>query len=340
LEDAVEEEKLQRIRRALTLHRDTLLEWIDTDSTPKDICCTGTSNSDVMQMISELEDALGRIERGDFGRCEECGGEVESEHLELDFTACVCLDHYDNAQLRTLERELEHAARVQRHLLPRAVPEISGLQIAARAESAGILGGDYYDFFQCSRGTYGMVVADVMGNGLPASMLMSNLQAAVRILGPQQPDPGMLAASLNKVFRYNVKLTGFISVFMAEIDMQRRTLSYCNAGHHPPIHWQAGSAAISWLAPTGPAIGLAPNPRFATGTLPLNEGDLLLFYTDGLVEARNSRGEEFSEERLASYVSGAIDRNPDALVTGLREEAKSFAGAFHDDVTLLAIKVL
>ena len=128
-----------------------------------------------MQVISQLDDALKRINTGNFGKCEECSdnSDVEIERLEMDYTTCVCISHYSERQIRALERDLELAARVQKQLLPRCVPALSGIEIAAHTEPAHIVSGDYYDFLLCPDGSQGVVVADVMGKGLAASMLMS-----------------------------------------------------------------------------------------------------------------------------------------------------------------------
>lgn len=332
---------LDRFRHALTKHRDTLLEWLSTDSTHKFVHLGTATSQDVFQVISELKDALERIDSGQFGQCRECNGEVEPEQLALDFTNCVCLDHYSKDQIHALENDLELAAKVQRQLLPCCVPSLPGIKIAAHAEPACIVGGDYYDFFQFNNSNaQGIVLSDVMGKGLPASILMSNLQASLRILGPEHDELPALAVRLNKLFRYNLTLIRFITLFLAKIDIDSGTLHYCNAGHNPPLWWQAASRSIKWLEPTGPAIGLVHEPKYAAKTLQLNPGDLLLLYTDGLIEARNPDGEEFGDHRLASYVKDYIHEPADALLTGIRQAAASFSGGFQDDVTMVVLTVM
>lgn len=332
---------LERFRHALTKHRDTLLEWISTDSHHKYVHLGGANSKDVFQVISELKDALERIDSGEFGQCKECNGEVAPERLELDFTTCVCLDHYSEDQIHALENDLELAAKVQRQLLPGYIPSLPGIQIAVHAEPARIVGGDYYDFFQYNSGSAQCIaLADVMGKGLPASILMSNLQASLRILGPEHDELHALAARLNELFRYNLTLIRFISIFLAKIDVESGTLSYCNAGHNPPLWWQAASRSIKWLKPTGPAIGLTHDPEYTSKTLRLGSGDLILLYTDGLIEARNPNGEEFGEHRLASYIEVHINESAEDLLAGLRKAAASFAGGFQDDVTMLVLSVV
>jgi serine phosphatase RsbU (regulator of sigma subunit) len=213
------------------------------------------------------------------------------------------------------------------------------MEIAAYTEPARVVGGDYFDFFSYPDEAQGIVVADVMGKGLSASMLMSNLQASLRILGPEHPNPDTLAARLNELFRNNLKLISFISVFLARIDAEARLVRYCNAGHNPAIWWEAASGTIHWLKPTGPAIGLTKSAKFKSKELQCGTGDLLLLYTDGLVEARNIRDEEFGKESVATYVKENYQQPANLFLTGLRETAKQFAGKFDDDMTLMVIKI-
>ena len=331
---------LDRFRHALTKHRDTLLEWINTDSPHKEVHFGSANSKDVFHVISELKDAIERIDSREFGHCTECNGEVEPERLALDFTTCVCLDHYSKDQIHALENDLELAAKVQRQLLPGYIPSLPGMQIAVHAESARVVGGDYFDFYQYdSSSAQGVALADVMGKGLPASILMSNLQASLRILGPEHHELHNLAVRLNKLFRYNLTLIRFITIFLVKIDIESGIMHYCNAGHNPSLWWHAASHSIRWLHPTGPAIGLTHDPEYMSKTISLNSGDLILLYTDGLTEARNPKAEEFGEQRLASYIKDHVGDSSDNILLGLRQAAANFAGGFQDDVTILVFKV-
>jgi len=330
---------LERFRSTLQNHRDALLEWLDSDLPHKEKHLVGCPDGDVEQLISELKNALGRVESGEFGKCQECDGEVETDRLTADFTECLCLDHYTKDQLRNLESELEQVSQVQKDLLPCKVPRLQGIEMAARTESAGIVGGDYYDFYNCQSGAQGLVIADVMNKGLPASMLMSNLQAALRILGPQVKGIELLAGRLNSFFLHNLNLIRFISLFLAAVDVKSRTLKYSNAGHHPPLWWQAETGSVEWLCPTGPALGLTHDPQYTSESVTFNSGDIFVFYTDGLVEAQNLKGQTFDEKRLAVYVRNHLHQTADDLLNGIFETAKNLAGKFHDDVTLVVLKV-
>lgn len=335
----MEEKSLERFRHALQENRDTLLAWLEADSNDKTIHLGNSGEAAVLQLVSELKDALERVDSGEFGKCEVCGDDVETEQLEYDFTSCVCLSHYSEAQLRNLERELELISKVQRDLLPCTAPKLPGVQIAAKTLSARIVGGDYYDFFHCQNGAHGLAIADVMDKGLPASILMSNLQASLRILGPEADSLDSLSTRVNKLFRRNLQLIKFISLFLAAIDLESRTLEYCNAGHHPPLWWQASSRSVQWLNPTGPAIGLTPEPQYVSEKVQFNPGDLFVFYTDGLVEARNRTGSEFGEERMVTVIDEYLHHPPEELAENLLESARIFADKFDDDVTLVILKI-
>jgi sigma-B regulation protein RsbU (phosphoserine phosphatase) len=332
------DELLSRFQAALSARRGTLRNWLDTApparrSLSLGPCCA----EDAEQVLAHHDEALRHLQQGDFGVCEVCQGEVDTELLELDFTACVCLEHLSAAEQRLLERDLELAAKVQQHLLPQSLPRVPGLQLAALTRPAQIVGGDYFDFYAYPDGDLGLVVADVMGKGLSSSLLMSSLQASLRILGPEQPAVERLATRLNELFRYNLRVVRFISMLLLRIEPGSRRVHYCNAGHNPAL-WRRANGELTWLAPTGPALGLTVAGSYRAAEIQAGEGDLLLCYTDGLTEATHPARGEFGTERLAAFLAGHAGASVEALLAGLRDEAQAFAGGFQDDVTLVAVK--
>lgn len=335
---------LNKIRHSLQRHKKSLTEWMKNGSSSKNLYFgfdedqAGASNED-LEMVQEIDHALERVEHGIYGKCEMCSGEVEQERLILDFTTCVCLDHYTPDQLRELERDLEMAAKVQKHLLPSSLPALGGVEMAVMARPAGAVGGDYYDFFRYKEQGQGFAIADVMGKGVQASMLMANLQASLRIMGPEYPELTHLATRLNELFRFNLKQIRFITMFLAGFDPDTREMHYINAGHHPPLLWNALSKSHQWLKPTGPAIGLVPEATYKSNTLRLEDGDMLVMYTDGLVEARNGEKKEFGQDRLAQYTSTNFTKPPETFVTGLLSEIESFGAKIRDDLTLMVLKM-
>jgi len=330
---------IDRFRDTIKAHRDSLLDLLNINSSSKNVCLETCGVEEVSNVIHEHNRALERIDEHEFGKCAECGNDVDIEHLELDFTTQVCLDCYSETQLRGLERDLELAAKVQKQLLPQQLPGLQGFQIAAHTEPAHIVSGDYFDFYEYPDNSQGIAVADVMGKGLPASMLMSNLQACLRILGPEQIALHSLAAKLNELFLYNLTLIRFISLFLLKLNVDEKELSYCNAGHHPGIWWNNKVNSIELLKPTGPALGLSHTADFSSKKVKLNSGDLVVIYTDGIVEARDENNNEFGEKRMGNFVKENKDKSANEFLVDLRKSLKEFTRYVQDDMTLLVIKV-
>jgi sigma-B regulation protein RsbU (phosphoserine phosphatase) len=238
-----------------------------------------------------------------------------------------------------LERDLELAAKVQQELFPSAVPALPTMDIAAHSKPARVVGGDYYDFFSFRDGSQGIVIADVMGKGLSASMLMSNVQASLRILGPQFDEPCDLALRLNELFRFNVAMSRFISLFIVAVDADENRIRYVNAGHNPGLVLRAQLGQIEELRPTGPAIGLTREPPMEAGEVSLGEGDLLVLYTDGLVESRNGNGIEYGVERLKAFLAENHEYGAEQFSARLWRDFEAFTGGRRiDDVTTVVLK--
>ena len=333
---------IDRFRDSVKAKRDSLLELISINSPSKNLYLGNCGVDEVSNLIQEHNGVLERIDKGEFGKCVVCEdeGEVEIDRLELDFTTQVCLSHYSDTQLEALEDDLELAAKVQKQLLPQELPILPGIQIAAHTEPAHIVSGDYFDFYKYPDNSQGIVVADVMGKGLPASMLMSKLQAFLRILGPEQTELHSLATRLNELFRYNLTLIRFISLFLIRLDTKVKILNYCNAGHNPGIWWDADKNSIQLLKPTGPAIGLSHTAEFSSKNIQLNSGDLIVIYTDGIVEARDENNEEYGQQRLENFVKENKDKSAKEFLSDFRKSFEEFTKYIQDDITILALKVL
>ncbi|HLE57095.1 MAG TPA: SpoIIE family protein phosphatase [Rhodothermia bacterium] len=323
---------IERFKGALVRRRELLLDWMRGNG-PKDRPgCDG-------ELIRTVEETLHRIDHGEFGRCAICHGEVETSRLALDYTASVCIECLSEIDRRSLERELEMAAQVQKNLLPRNVPALPNTDIAVHSQPAGIVGGDYFDFFPAPGGAQSFAIGDVMGKGLPASMLMSSLQASLRILGPELGHLTDLAVRINALFRYNLSLVRFISMILARVDTEKKQIQYLNAGHNPALLWRSSDRSGIWLQPTGPAVGLVKDPIYTTEEIDLHVGDLLIMYTDGLVEARNGSSDEFGATRLLEFAAANEHLGAERFVAGLRDAVLSHSGSkLHDDLTLMVIR--
>jgi sigma-B regulation protein RsbU (phosphoserine phosphatase) len=239
------------------------------------------------------------------------------------------------------QRELERARQIQERLMPADIPQLPGLSIAGTCRPARIVGGDYFDALQQEDGTLSICIADVCGKGLPAAMLMASLQAAVRMCASRQMRPRDLCGNVNRLMFRNMGGQGFITFFYAVIepgDGPSRRLTYCNAGHNPPI--LATRAGLRHLQCGGTVLGVFGEWPYAEEELTLDCGDRILLYSDGITESRNRNGEEFGEARLADLLRRFGHYDAASLTEGIvAAAAESNDGEFQDDVTVLTVSV-
>ena len=297
---------LESIRKNLFEKRDRINEWIRaTPSSKKEVHLGPSTEQAVHDRLDAIDDAISKADSRILGKCEVCQGQVEKELLEIDYSACVCLEHLSEDERRNLESELELAQSVQKMLLPQEVPDIPGLEIAAYSRPAQIVGGDYFDFIEFSSGFHGLAIADVAGHGVSASLHMASIQALLRTLAPANKSPSEVMSQVHKLFIHNIRFDTFVTFFIGAFDSSTKTLTYCNAGHQPPLimhKTKSKEQSIVMLRPTGAAIGLVEEAEFGEKTIDLQEGDLLVLYTDGVTEAMNIHNQEFGRERLETLI--------------------------------------
>ena len=344
----MEPEVIERIQNSLESKRENLIHWLGSaPEADKETClcceCDGDTGEDYLKPhLQVIDSALEKAASDTLGICEVCHGHVEKELLEMDYTSCVCLDDYSEEERRRLEAELELTQAVQRALLPREMPSVPGLDIAAFSRPAQIVGGDYFDFFNFQDGAQGFVIADVEGPGVSSSMLMSSLQSALHTLVPDNISPVPVLDRVNRFYIHNINLTTFVTVFLAHLDPGSLTLTYASAGHNPPLLFHVnGRDESSWLNPTAAAIGLMEEYRVRAETVALSPGDTLLLYTDGVTEATNAADQPFGLDRLSSLVRDNARRPAQDLVRAVRQSLQDFCNdkPLADDVTLLVLKV-
>lgn len=335
----------QRIRANLLERRQNLANWLSTAASGEIQVRLGPVDQQAIQAhLQALETTLEKAEDHTLGLCEVCHDYVEPSRLEMDYTTCVCLNHLSATEIERLEYELELSARIQRALLPHQVPDIPGLRLAAFSRPAEIVGGDYFDFFRFRDGTPGLVIGDVAGHGMAASMLMASLQAALRTLAADHDSPAEVVRRLNLLFSHNIRLTSFVTLFIARFEPERLELTYCSAGHNPPLLFRSrpnGQESVTWLRPTGAAIGLVEGSPFGTATISLAPGDTLLLYTDGVTEAINAHEEEFGQNRLAELVRQRSHWSAQELVREVRQQLQEFTRGqpLADDTTIVACRI-
>lgn len=336
---------LERIRGSLLDRRHNLVTWLEEAAVPEKQVLLGPASEEAVHAhLHTIDSALERAAAQTLGRCEVCNEFVGENLLEMDYTACVCIDHFSADQIRDLERELELAQGVQRTLLPRTAPDTPGLEIAAFSRPAQIVGGDYYDFLRYQHGAHGLAIGDVAGHGVSASLHMASVQTLLRTLVPQSGSPVEVVRRVGDVYMHNIQFPTFVTLFLGAVDTSSSTLTYCNAGHNPPFvlrQGHDGQASVFWLGPTGPAVGLVEGFEFRQEAIDLQPGDTLLLYTDGIIEAASPRGELFGRQRLVELV-GQWAGLPagDLIQLVLQEVARFTAGKpAADDVTMMVYKV-
>ncbi|MGD0544274.1 MAG: SpoIIE family protein phosphatase [Candidatus Acidiferrales bacterium] len=243
------------------------------------------------------------------------------------------------SQLQRQGREIEEARAIQLGFLPKEIPQIAGYEIAGAWQPARVVGGDYYDVLAFGEDTLGLCIADVAGKGMPAALLMSNLQAAVRGLASPTMSPEILCERLNTMICRNIASDRFITFFYAQLDGASRQLRYSNAGHNAPIVVHR-DGTHDRLDEGGSVLGIFQTQHFVMGTCTLLPGDRVLLFTDGVAEASLPEGEEFGDARLIQLLRENCDASAEQLQKTILDTVGTFCGGnWHDDATLIAIAV-
>jgi predicted permease len=272
----------------------------------------------------------------------------------------ACADQFalmiENARLtdrvveqETLRRDIALASDVQRRLLPDAPPRSEFADFAAISVPARRIGGDYYDFVELGDGRIGIALADVSGKGVAAALIMSVVQASLRIISSAgDVPPPRLVARMNQFVYRSTPASKYATFFYAQLDEQRR-LRYVNAGHNAPYLLRAGrrstadsaSAEIEQLSVGGTVVGMFPEMAYEEATVELYPGDVLLVFTDGVPEAHNPESEEFGDERLQQLLRQTAHLPADEISARISAEMKDWIrdAEQYDDLTFIVMKV-
>jgi len=247
------------------------------------------------------------------------------------------LEARDRLQEKQLKLELDEALEIQRGLMPRRMPHLDGFSLASAWQPARAVSGDYLAAFKLDASHAALCVADVAGKGLPAALLMSNLQAALKSLTSERISPSEVCVKLNELMCGNTPLRKFVTCFYAELEVPTKKLKFTNAGHNPPMLMRRSGECIR-LDDGGSVIGAFHRSQFTEREIQLCEGDKLLLFTDGVTEARDASGEEFGEHRLEQCLRSYHGRNAAELRALILKEVTEFCSDhFDDDATLLAV---
>jgi serine phosphatase RsbU (regulator of sigma subunit)/predicted ester cyclase len=236
-----------------------------------------------------------------------------------------------------VEQELRVARRIQQASLPKEVPELEGWVISPRYQPAREVGGDFYDFHLLSEGRLGLVVGDATGKGVPAALVMSTTLGMLRLAAQSYSSPGQMLGRVNEALFPYIPPNMFVTCFYAILDPESGRLRYANAGHDLPYLHRKGEAEE--LRARGMPLGLMPGMNYEEDELTLEAGEAALFYSDGLVEAHDPKGEMFGFPRLRALIAEHAEER--SLGNLLLEELYSFVGEDweqEDDITLLTLR--
>jgi len=237
------------------------------------------------------------------------------------------------------QREEEDARMIQRSLLPQSLPAITPFSLGAHWRPASGYGGDWYDVSALGSEVVGVAIADVAGKGLPAALLMSNLQAAVRAFWHPEAPPQQLCESVNRLLCRHMVNGRFVTFCAVRLDCRTRALTWANAGHNPPLVVRTSGAVVR-LQPGGTVMGVFEDAAYREESIPLEPGDRIVLYTDGITEALSATGEEFGEEGLLAAINAHAGAGAAALTEKIFSDVLAFAGGtLGDDATLIAVAV-
>jgi len=265
--------------------------------------------------------------------------EALSIHASLAIENAILLKEV--LEKRKLEQELEVAAEIQATLLPDHPPVIEAFDIHARTVQCKQVGGDYFDFIRLDDNRLGVTIADISGKGIPAALLMSNLQAMLQSRAPVDNEPFRVIQAINHLIFMNSTANKYATMFYGVLDITAKTFSYTNAGHNPPI-LRKGDGQWIELSTGGVVVGLFDQQNYEQECLQLDPGDVLLFFTDGASEALNTAEEEFGLARLKTAMECYKDDTAQHICDKLYQEVQTFEKGTNrlDDLTLIVIKVL
>jgi sigma-B regulation protein RsbU (phosphoserine phosphatase) len=286
-------------------------------------------------LLHEVDSALERMVKGNYGLCEECHAPVEEDRLLADPLVRYCLDHLTQPQRAALQRDLDLASQVQRNLLPQPNLRAGNWETSYHYAPIGPVSGDYCDLIPCD-GQLFFVLGDVSGKGVAACMLMTQLHALFRSLSAMAMPLGQTVSHVNRVFCDSALAGQYVTLVCGQAKPTGEVEIH-NAGHWPAI--VVGHGGILRIESTGLPLGLFHEAELSSTRVQLDPGDTLFLYSDGLLEARGA-GDEYGVERVVRLLRQHAGRPPAELIAACLDDVRAFtdAAALLDDLTLLAIR--
>jgi sigma-B regulation protein RsbU (phosphoserine phosphatase) len=307
-------------------------EWRDSDV--KSILCVP------LMVRSELTGVLSIYNKN------EARGFTEDDQRLLSIVAGQSAQIIENARLYEsqqemlrMREEMRVAAKIQKNLLPQASPEFIGYDIAGLNQPAQTVGGDYYDFIPIDAGRIGICLADVSGKGVPASLLMANIQATMRSQLLVDPQPAVTLTRANILLLKSTGPETFATMFFCVLDNSSHAITYASAGHDHPFHVRA-NAPIQRITEGGVPLGLFDNFQYSQHQVELGPGDIIVISSDGITEAFNEQGEMFGEEQVEEILLKDVSGSAEETLHRIFAAVKRFVGNTpqSDDMTLVVVK--
>ena len=250
--------------------------------------------------------------------------------------------HAEELERERIVKELEIARDIQQSLLPERTPEIEGAELAAMSIPAKEVGGDFYDFIPISDDQLGLVIADVSGKGVPAALFMALSRALMRANSLHDPEVAQAVIQTNSLILECTSSGLFVTLFYTIVDLKHRVLRYISAGHNPPFLFKKSSGEVLMLEADGIALGAVDEIELEEKELSVEEGDVLVLYTDGVTESINQKEEEFGEERLKKLIQAQHAQSAQNLIQTIEEQVMAFTEdePQFDDFTLMVLKIV
>ena len=243
---------------------------------------------------------------------------------------------------KEMEREVGIAADIQQKLLPRKLPKFENLQLSAFSIPAKGVSGDYYDIMKLKGGILALVICDVAGKGVPASLVMIMIRSIIHLIAGSKKNTATIVTWINRGITGKIDIDHFATLSYLTYDPVQRVIEYSNAGHHPLLIYRQSSQSFENLDTDGLPLGIEANTTYTLKKTRLNKGDVICLYTDGIIEAMNTKGEQYGYERLSAFLKQHNQEDTSKLTKLISKDIDSFVGKAkqHDDQTLLLLKVV
>ena len=293
-------------------------------------------------VLQRVFGVLGLVKRdeGDFFS----ENDFDRAKLFADYVSLILENLFTYIELlekQEIEREVGIAADIQTKLLPKLLPKIKNAGVSAYSIPARGVSGDYYDIIPLREGKFAMVICDVAGKGVPASLVMVMIRTIIHLIASSSRSTAQIVSWINKGIAGKIDIDRFATLSFFTFDPATGALQYSNAAHHPAMIYRAVAGSVEQLDTDGLPIGIEHEARYSQRETRLANGDIIMMYTDGVVEAMDSRGRQYEDERLKSIFVDNASLGAEDLLKVIRTDIDAFVGNAkqHDDQTLMLMKM-